>query len=214
MDQTAAGLLDGKVGSLSDSVSGSIREFEEREDWARLANRIGNSPQLLRCGVGRGLLIRNGLRGVKLPEDLLLGSGLERSRRLLTRLSSQDIRLRSGGGQVGGFPLPRPKESRRAIDQGLAALRTVHWPLVDRFAAAALLALLAHPFSDGNGRLFRLVCAAGLLRGGRSAAETTGTLDALYRDGGWQLLGAVQCAAGGRHEAFWRLWQEASVRDT
>ncbi len=179
-------------------------------DWRKIGELILSSPFNRRDVADGVLALKRLLKRTRSPADLVLGSALGRTCAVIQALSGERIVARAGYGDVGGIPLPRPETALRLIKENLTDRRFAKASLLDKYVSCALTTLLAHPLKDGNGRLFRLIIAAGLLANGLNEHSVERIFALLYRGSGGDFLYAVQIASGGDESRFWQLWADSS----
>jgi hypothetical protein len=117
------------------------------------------------------------------------------------------LQRRMGSIFIGGFPTPCADSTGKLIRQARAELKSTRFPS----AFAGLSVLLIHPYSDGNGRMARLIWAAALMtREKYSPTLICKHLEKLRFGLQTNIAVQVQLAALGDPAAFYRRW-DASI---
>lgn len=139
----------------------------------------------------------------RLSKLQLLDTALE----CLVAADDGNLKRRVGSIYVGGFPTPNSGSINAFMAQARTEVKHTRFPS----AFAGLSILLIHPYSDGNGRMARLVWAAALLtREKYTPALICKHLEVLRYGLQSNVAVQIQLAALGDPAAFYRRW-DASI---
>lgn len=186
--------------------------MEGLDNWKAVGALITRSPFSSRRVHGGLPALANLLSPPPEPWKHILGDGLRVSRTVLSALSGQAVTIRKFNASAGDFSMPDAKHIHKYMRKGVELVQRLPMGRLERSAHCGLIALLVHPFADGNGRLFRLILTSGLISDGATIERIEGSLTELYRNSAREFMVCLQYAAGGDWQPFTELWRSVQAK--